>query len=158
MSARKPKSYTAIARSNARRALLQTLYQWQITGADPSEVKLSRLPDPHAKIVDYDYFNSLYHAICQSALALDELLRPHMQRAASSLDPVEHAILWIGTYELNHRPDVHPSVVINEAVELAKHFGAEDSYKMINKVLDHHKKHLQANPPSQPEAEPSEEV
>lgn len=133
---RKPKSHLAIARSNARRALLQTLYQWQITGDDPSQVKLDRVPDPRAKIVDYEYFNTLYQGITQQSNALNADLAPYVQRAIHLLDPVEHAILWIGAYELCYRRDVHPNVVINEAVELAKSFGAEDSYKMINKVLD----------------------
>ncbi|MDO4435558.1 MAG: transcription antitermination factor NusB [Cardiobacteriaceae bacterium] len=137
----KPKSYTAISRSNARRALLQTLYQWQITGDDPVRVKSERLPDPRAKIVDFDYFNQLYQAITLISTELNEHLSHYVQRAINQLDPVERAILWIGAYELLYRRDVHPSVVINEAIELAKHFGAEDSYKMVNKVLDQFKHH-----------------
>ena len=107
-------------RSRARRQLLQALYQWQMSGDDPWSVRRNRLVDPISEKRD------LY----------DTRVAEHTHRRPSTLDPVERAILWIGMYELIERFDIHPTVTINEAVELAKQFGAADSYKYINATLD----------------------
>jgi N utilization substance protein B len=68
--------------------------------------------------------------------ALDQKLLHHTERAMADHNPVELAVLRIGAYEIIHRPDVPSRVVINEAIELAKQYGAQDSYKYINGVLD----------------------
>ena len=52
------------------------------------------------------------------------------------MDPVERGILWLGTAELRDRAEVPVRVVINEAVELAKEFGAQDSHRYVNALLD----------------------
>ena len=52
------------------------------------------------------------------------------------MDPVERAILRVGTYELVYKLDVPTKVVINEMIELAKTFGADHSYRFINGVMD----------------------
>ena len=115
-------------RSRARRQLLQALYQWQMSGDDPWSVRRNRLVDPKTGDIDDDYRVS-----------------EHTHRRPSTLDPVERAILWIGVYELIERFDIHPTVTINEAVELAKQFGAADSYKYINATLDQLGKALRPN-------------
>lgn len=86
--------------------------------------------------VDLDYFHELLHRIPVESEALDALFEPHLDRAFAALDPVELATLRIGTYELKHRLDVPYRVVINEAIELAKVFGAAESHKYVNGVLD----------------------
>ena len=66
---------------------------------------------------------------------LDVALAPYLDRAIKSVDPVERAVLRLGAYELAHHPEVPYRVVINEAVELAKLFGAEEGHKYVNGVL-----------------------
>ena len=123
-------------RSRARRLLLQTLYQWQITGDPPHHVRMNRMEDPKAREIDEDYFATAYTYITTHREELGNRLATVNNRKVSLLDPVERAILWIGAYEIDERPDIHPTVTINEAVELAKQFGAADSYKYINATLD----------------------
>ena len=123
-------------RSRARRLLLQTLYQWQITGDPPHHVRMNRMEDPKAREIDEDYFAAAYTYITTHREELGSRLATVNNRKVSLLDPVERAILWIGVYEIDERPDIHPTVTINEAVELAKQFGAADSYKYINATLD----------------------
>ena len=123
-------------RSRTRRQLLQTLYQWQLSGDGPETVKANQIPNPEAGDLDLPYFDQAWAYITAHRDRLDAVATPYMNRAATQLDPVERAILWIGLFEFGERGDIHPNVVIDEAVELAKHFGSDESYKFINGVLD----------------------
>jgi transcription antitermination protein NusB len=86
--------------------------------------------------MDWDYFDAVFTAIPGEAERLDQTLLPCLDRELRALDPVEKALLYLGTYEMIHRIDVPYRVVINECVELAKVFGATESHKYINGVLD----------------------
>ena len=144
-------------RSRARRQLLQTLYQWQISGNDPWNVRRNRLILEKSELndkkviyalcgdIDDDYFNAAFDTITEKRDLYDTRVSEHTHRRPSTLDPVERGILWIGMYELIERFDIHPTVTINEAVELAKQFGAADSYKYINATLDKLGKTLRPN-------------
>lgn len=123
-------------RSRARRAVLQALYQWQLSGQTPDEVEAQFVAEQPLKHVDLDYFQQLLRNIPVHVDELDDALAPSLDRPVSQLDPIEKAILRIGAFELAHRPDVPWRVVINEAVELAKSFGAEQSHKYVNGILD----------------------
>jgi N utilization substance protein B len=92
--------------------------------------------DPDMARADAGYFQELIAAITASHAELDAALSPLLDRSPALLDPVEHALLLIGSYELQHRPEVPFRVVINEAVTLARRFGATDGHKFINGVLD----------------------
>jgi len=85
---------------------------------------------------DRGYFNKLVTDICGGSEALDGALATWMDRKPTELDPLERAVLWVGTHELRSAPEVPYRVVINEAVGLAKRFGATDSHKFVNAVLD----------------------
>ena len=122
------------ARARARRELMQTLYQWQICDDSAKETLAHRFQ--HGHDIDEAYFNEAWSSITANPQALEEKCQPFMSRRAAMLDPVERAILWIATWELHNRFDIHPTVVINEAIEIAKQFGADDSYKFINGTLD----------------------
>src|SRR5690606_865579 len=78
----------------------------------------------------------LLHGIPKCVTELDDTFRPLLDREIKDLDQVELAILRIGTYELSKRPDVPFKVAINEGIELAKHFGATESHKYVNGILD----------------------
>ncbi len=123
-------------RRRARRQLLQSLYQWQLSDSDPQTVKANQILDPEAGKLDRLYFDQAWDYITTKRERLDTVATPYMNRAPAQLDPVERAILWIGLFELDARKDIHSTIVINECVELAKHFGSDESYKFINGVLD----------------------
>ena len=123
-------------RSKARRLAVQALYQWQIAGQDPDSI-VSQFAAEHAnKTVDFDYFSTLLQGVVAQLEQLDTCLRPQLDRAILSVDPVERAILRLATYELLERLEVPYKVVINEAVELAKTYGAEQGHRYVNGVLD----------------------
>ncbi len=123
-------------RNQARRRALQALYQWQLTGQNVSDIERDFLEEQDMEKVDIDYFQELLHKIPANVTDLDGHCDSYLDRPISQIDPVEQAILRIGAYELAFRPDIPYRVVINEAVELAKVFGAEQSHKYINGVLD----------------------
>ncbi|HEX19582.1 MAG TPA: transcription antitermination factor NusB [Acidiferrobacteraceae bacterium] len=123
-------------RHKARQAAVQALYQWQLTEQDPDQIEDHFILDHDVNDVDLEYFHSLIREIPLRLHELDDHIIPFLDRTIDDLDPVERAILRIGAYELEFHPEVPYKVVINEAVELAKTFGAEDGYKYINAVLD----------------------
>jgi N utilization substance protein B len=134
----------ASKRTLARRAAVQGLYQWQISGRDLRDVEAHLLGDAELleevgadlRNLEVPYFRELLHGVAQSVGSLDEAVAPCLDRPIAQLDPVEQAILRLGAYELIHRPEIPYRVVINEAVELAKTFGAEQSHRFVNGVLD----------------------
>jgi N utilization substance protein B len=130
------KSDSAGARSRARELLLQALYQGQITGHDTRELLHQFHERPDYERVDQAYFDELLPAIWDDLDALRSGLAALADRPVEQLDPVELAILLIGYYELRSRSDVPFRAIINEAVNLAKRFGAEDGHKYVNAVLD----------------------
>ena len=124
------------ARRRARRLLAQALYQWQLGGADASEIERQfRSTDEFAR-VDAEFFSEVLRGVVECAEALDARIAPLLDRRLSELDHVERALLRLGTFELCHRIDVPWRVVIDECVALARTFGAEQSHKYINAVLD----------------------
>lgn len=124
-------------RGLARRVTAQALYQW-IVNETPPEALLTqfRTQDEGLGRADPAYFEELLHGVVNNIQGLTLLLTPHLDRPLAQLDPVEHAILLVGAYELQNKPEVPWKVVVNEAVNLAKTFGAEDGYKFVNGVLD----------------------
>lgn len=123
-------------RVRARRRVLQALYQWQLTGQDPAEIERQFLSDHRLGRVDLDYFSALLRGITAQAESLDAAYDGYLDRPARTLDPVELALLRLGTYELRECIEVPYRVCIDEAVELAKSFGAEQSHRFINGILD----------------------
>ena len=124
------------ARTVARKLALQALYRWQLNVCPWQDLVQEFADDPDMPRADSEYFRTLIQGICDERDALDGALAPLLDRKPAELDPVEHALLLIGSYELQHRPDVPYRVVINEAVGLARRFGATDGYKFVNGVLD----------------------
>lgn len=134
------------ARSFARQRALQALYQWLLTGDDIGQIERQFYEDQEMDQVDNLHFRRLLHGIPEKITELDQLITPLIDRPLDQLTPIEHTILRIGCYELRFcGEDVPWKVAINESVELAKKFGAEESFKYINGVLD--KLSPQANKP-----------
>lgn len=124
------------ARTNARKAAVQALYQWQMTGQNLNEIERQFIEDDRFKDVHRSYFNELFRGVPQQLDVIDQALSEFVDRPVEKIDPVERAILRIGAYELLNRLDVPYRVIINESINLAKCFGAQDSHKYINGILD----------------------
>lgn len=124
------------ARRHARRVLVQAVYQWQMTDADIQAVEKQFAEDGSLAKADRDFFRELLRGVLLGSEALDECFQPYLDRKLKELDKVELALLRLGTFELKERIEVPFRVVIDEYVELAKTFGAEDSHKYINGILD----------------------
>jgi N utilization substance protein B len=124
------------ARTVARKLALQALYRWQLNSCEWQDLVSEFATDADMPRADAEYFEALVAAICASHDELDAALAPLLDRKPAELDPVEHALLLIGSYELQHRLEVPFRVVINEAVNLARRFGATDGHKFVNGVLD----------------------
>jgi len=123
-------------RRKGRRYAVQGLYQWQLTDDSPAEIYKRMLPDVNLNKTDIVYMEELITQVPNHQEEIDEILSSKMSRKPDEVDPVERAILRIGTYELLKRPEIPYRVVINEAVEQAKTFGAEEGHKFVNGVLD----------------------
>lgn len=123
-------------RHGARRLLVQALYQQQVALSDASELRSQFTDRKEFERIDRGFFLALLDEVLTHMAALDSTIESAADRPAAQLDPVERAVLWIGAAELQFHPDVPPNVVINEAVELAKEFGAEGSHRYVNGVLD----------------------
>lgn len=124
------------SRHLARQAAVQALYQWQLTEQPPEDIEDHFILDHEMSKVDMGYFDQLVRQVPLHIHELDDHLIPYIDREISEIDPVERAILRVGAYELEFHPEVPYKVVINEAVELAKTFGAEHGHKYVNGVLD----------------------
>lgn len=124
------------ARRKARRALVQATYQWQLSAANLSDIKAEFYDSEALKKADVEFFNELLTHVVYHPADLDATYADLLDRTVDKLDHVERAILRLAAAEFKHRMDVPYLVVINEYVELAKTFGATDSHKYINGVLD----------------------
>jgi N utilization substance protein B len=133
------------ARALARRLAVQALYRWQLNAGSWQELVQEFSGDPDMRRADQEYFQVLVQNVCEGRSALDEALAPYLDRKAEHLDPVEHAVLLVGMYELQQRPDLPFRVVLNEAVSLTRRFGATDGYKFVNGVLDRAARNLRAS-------------
>ena len=124
------------ARHLARELLVKALYQWQIAGHNVAEISAQFAAHDDFARCDRDFFAQLLARVVDDAAALDTLIARQAARGLDQLDAVGRAILLLGLAELKFRDDVPGKVVINEAVELAKRYGAADSYKFVNAMLD----------------------
>ena len=127
---------SAAGRRKARRFAVQALYQWQMAGTDIAEIEAWFRSDNDLRKTDTAYFHDLLVGVTGRVQEIDANLAPVLDRAVDSLGQVEKAVLRIGTFELMARVDVPRNVVINEGIELVRLFGAEESFRYVNGVLD----------------------
>jgi len=123
-------------KSVSREIAVQALYQWQMTGDDLNHIIQQFLDKPESKEAQKGYFKTLVQGVVEYLGDVDTLISQFVDRDLEKVDPVEKAILRIGTYELLHCLQVPYRVVINENINLAKRFGAEKSHAYVNSVLD----------------------
>lgn len=134
----------AHARRRARRLAVQALYQWQLSDASLRDIETQFLEEQDFRLADVDYFRELLHQVPAQLDRVDAALVAHMERTVEEADPVERAILRVAAYELLERLEIPFRVVLNEAVALAKTFGAADGHKYVNAVLDRAARELRA--------------
>lgn len=123
-------------RRKARKIALQALYAWYISGNFVKDVESDTLEHTKDSKYDIEYFLELFHQVIDKQETLEEALKPYLARPAEELDPIERMLLNMAAYEMLERLDIPYKVVINEAVDLAKSFGATESHKFVNGVLD----------------------
>lgn len=126
-------------KTNARKAIVQALYQWQITGQNLNLIEQYFIDEQffaENEKIQRDYFSEVFHAVPQNLIDIDALLSNFVDREVDAVDPVERAILRLATYELLHAADTPYKVIINEAINIAKDFGADGSHRYINGILD----------------------
>lgn len=124
------------ARRKARELALQGIYSWQMSQNQIDQIELALATSNDMQKVDMAYFQTLLRGVAKNASNLDNTIKPYLGRLPEELDAIEKAILRIATFELLERIDIPYRVVINEAIELAKSFGAEESHKFVNGALD----------------------
>jgi len=123
-------------RSKAREFAVQAVYQWQMSGNELADILRQFADEKKPKTYEADYFQDLLRGVVTNLAELDEMLSPLVDRDVERIDPVERAILRLGAYELQYHTEIPYRVVINEAVEMAKLFGAEQGHKYVNGVID----------------------
>jgi N utilization substance protein B len=124
------------ARSRARRRALQALYAWQMSNSPVDKVIEQFQAEQDMEIADLEYFEALVRGVAAHVDELDAVLSKFIDRTMAQVDPIERAVLRLAGFELAYRVDVPYRVVINEAIETTKRFGAEHGHTYVNGVLD----------------------
>lgn len=123
-------------RHKARELVLQATYQWQLAGHDADELERQFKQVMDQDELDYEYFTMLLYLIINDYAQYDSLMQDHLERTLDELDPIELCVLRLAICELKTQEKLPYKVAINEALELTKSFGAQDSFKLVNSVLD----------------------
>ena len=129
-------------RTMSRRRAVQAIYQWQEAGQSINDIENQFLTEQDMSRADVAYFQELLHKVPKHLDDIDACIEPCLDRKLDELDSVERAILRIGVYELKYRMDIPFRVIINEGVQSAKVYGADQSHKYINSILDRVSKEL----------------
>lgn len=124
------------ARRKARGLAVQAIYSWQLSHNLITDIEQQMLLDNDVSKVDVQYFQELIRGVVAHCKDIDEALTPYTERPFAEVDQIEKAILRLTAFELKYRVDVPYKVAINEGIELAKKFGADDSHRFVNGVLD----------------------
>ena len=124
------------SRSRSREFALQGLYQSLVGGNAVADVDAFTRDLAGFAKADSVHFDALLQGCVEQGAQLDALIIPLLDRPMAEISPIEHAVMWIGAYELSHCPDVPWRVVLNECIELAKEFGGTDGHKYVNAVLN----------------------
>ena len=123
-------------RRRARALAMQGLYQRHFSKSAITDIESEFIVDNDMSKVDAAYFRDLLRGVHREQDELDRLIEPFLERPIHEVDPIELAIVRLGTYELKYRLDVPYRVVINEGIEMAKKFGGTEGHKFVNSLLD----------------------
>jgi N utilization substance protein B len=122
-------------RQNARKIIVQALYQWHMNTAEVSELQAQYLSANNPAKFDNNYFRDMLKAIIEDHETIDEAICKHIDRPLNHLNPVELAILRLSCYELKYCLEIPFRVVIDEAISLCKTYGATEGHRYVNGVL-----------------------
>lgn len=125
-----------ITRRHARECALKALYSWKLSNNNVLEIERYVVVEQCIQNFNISYFHELYVGVIHCISELNQLMKPHLLRDLKTLGYIEYLVLCIALFELTKCFDVPYRVIINEAIELAKIYGSEKSYKFINGVLD----------------------
>ena len=134
---RTPHGVDPVLRTRARRRAMQALYAWQMAGGEARTIIAQFAHEQAREAADLIYFEDLVRGVIEHQSTIDAALNKFLDRDVEQVDGVERAVLRLATYELRHRIDVPYRVVLNEAIETVKRFGAEHGHTYVNGVLDH---------------------
>ncbi len=124
-------------RYNTRALAVQALYAWHVSGNPIQTVAEDVLIDRDSNDpMDFDYYKTLVIEVSKHLGEIQDAFSPYLDRDISKMTPIELAILRLAVYELKYQVEISYKIVINEAIMLAKQFGAQASHKFINGVLD----------------------
>ena len=123
-------------RRKARELAVQAVYSWQMSENSVTDVETHFLTENSKRRFEIDYFQKLFRGVTSKISSVDGAIEPHLDRPLAEVDHIEKAIIRVAVFELSDCLDVPYRVVINEAIELAKIFAADDSHKFVNGVLD----------------------
>lgn len=138
------KNSKTLPRHKAREFVLQAIYQWQATKDSTTEIEMQFHSYKDMSKIDLTYFTELLHQIPKQILTIDSHIEKVLDRPFHDLNPVELAVLRMAVYELLFKQDIPYKVIINEALQITKKFGAADGFKYVNGVLDALAKELRA--------------
>ncbi|ARC54754.1 hypothetical protein AOQ88_00545 [Candidatus Riesia sp. GBBU] len=124
------------SRSKSRKKIIQLLYAWQISERNFLEIKDEFLFSNNNNDIDINYFVSSCIEIVKNIKIIDNKISLYVPEGISRINPVENSILRLAVFEFFFKNSIPYKVTINESIELAKVFGAKNSYKLINKILD----------------------
>jgi len=130
------KKRSTTPRSQARQVALQALYQWYINSSELSEINKQFLEEGRFQKIDMELYNDIVRYVSINSEGLDEVISPLLDRSVVMIGPVEKTIMRIGVFELKESLKIPYKVIIDESVELAKDFGADESHKFVNGILD----------------------
>jgi len=136
VSPRRPGDVDPAARSRSRRRALQAVYAWQLSRTPVERLIEEFAHEQDMAVADQAYFEDLVRGVMAHWRELDEGLAKFIDRGIDQVDPIERGVLRIAAYELLHRMDVPYRVVLNEAIETTKRFGADHGHSYVNGVLD----------------------
>lgn len=136
MKQRRTDGIDPILRSRARKRALQAVYAWQMSRKPMDRVIEEFAHEQEHEVADLRYFEDLLRGLEEHLQAIDVALREFTDRDVEQVDPIERGVLRLATYELRYRPDVPYRVVLNEAIETTKRFGADHGHTYVNGVLD----------------------
>ncbi len=134
-------------RRGSRYGAVQAVYRWLMNHVEPKQIWLEVREWEHLAQANQDLLKTLVFGTIEAAASLDEKISNHLDRPVQQLDPMEHAVLLVGAYELAESPELSRGIVINEAIELSKLFGAAQAHKYVNGVLDKLSRELRPHEP-----------
>jgi N utilization substance protein B len=123
-------------RRKSRELVMKSIYRGLMNAFDYDDIKKDILEDPDYCRCDEEFYNSLIDGIKESYQEIIVDLDNYIDKKKEELNPIELSILIVAYYELKTRLDIPFKVSINEALEITKSFGGQESFKFINGSLD----------------------